>query len=356
MTVSSPRGTRWKAWLAGGLLALSAAGSPAADFDPERHGEARRLVEELAAQGIDRDWLEAAMEAAEYRPSVLDAMSGAAEHRLTWPEYRAIFLDEARIANGVAFIEAHADAFARAQAEFGVPSEVIAAILGVETRYGEVTGRHRVLDSLSTLAFHHPSRGRFFRGELAAFLAIAFEQGRAPGSLTGSYAGAMGYPQFIPTSYRAYAVDFDDDGLRDLWANPVDAIGSVANYFAEHGWRADAPIYHAVAGPAALPGGIEFNRAARPPAVPAGRLDEAGLAVPDTLDDEHRLLPVALEQEGQDAWRYVLGEQNFYVITRYNHSHLYAMAVTELAEAIAEARGREAGWLEAADTMPEEAP
>ncbi|MDT8878481.1 lytic murein transglycosylase B [Halomonas saccharevitans] len=354
MTVSSPQGKRWMAWLAGGLLALSAAGSTAADFDPQRHGEARRLVAELAERGIDRDWLEAAMQAAEYRQSVLDAMSGAAEHRLTWPEYRAIFLDEARIANGAAFIAAHPDAFARAEADFGVPPEVIAAILGVETRYGEITGRHRVLDSLSTLAFHHPSRGRFFRGELAAFLEIAFEQQRAPGSLTGSYAGAMGYPQFIPTSYRAYAVDFDDDGLRDLWTNPVDAIGSVGNYFAEHGWRADAPIYHAVEGPAAPPEGIEFNRAARPPAVPAARLAASGLEMPGALADDHRLLPVALEA-GEGTWRYVLGEQNFYVITRYNHSHLYAMAVTELAEAIAEARGRKAGWLDAADTLPEEA-
>lgn len=354
MTVSSPQGIRWKSWLAGGVLALSATGAPAADFDPQRHAEAGQLVEELAGQGIDRDWLEAAMTSAEYRQSVLDAMSGAAERRLTWPEYRAIFLDEARITNGAAFIEAHDDAFTRAEADFGVPPEVIAAILGVETRYGEITGRHRVLDSLATLAFHHPSRGRFFRGELAAFLEIAYEQQRAPGSLTGSYAGAMGYPQFIPTSYRAYAVDFDDDGLRDLWTNPVDAIGSVANYFAEHGWRAEAPIYHAVEGPAALPDGIEFNRAARPPAVPAARLADAGLEVPDALGDEHRLLPVALEA-GQDAWRYVLGEHNFYVITRYNHSHLYAMAVMELAEAIAEARGREAGWLEAADTLSEEA-
>lgn len=354
MTVSSPQGTRWKTWLAGGLLALGAAGSPAADFDPQNHAEAGRLIDELARQGIDRDWLEDAMGAAEYRQSVLDAMSGAAEHRLTWPEYRAIFLDEARIAKGAAFIAANADAFARAEADYGVPPAVIAAILGVETRYGEITGRHPVLDSLSTLAFHHPSRGRFFRGELAAFLEIAFEQARAPGSLTGSYAGAMGYPQFIPTSYRAYAVDFDGDGLRDLWTNPVDAIGSVANYFAEHGWRPDAPIYHAVEGPATPPEDITFNRAARPPAASAAALAEAGLAVPEALGDDHRLLPVALE-DGEGGWRYVLGEHNFYVITRYNHSHLYAMAVTELAEAIAEARGREAGWLEAADTQSEEA-
>lgn len=342
------------AWLAGGLLAWGATTGMAADFDPQRHPEARRLMAELADKGVDRDWLQAALTEAEFRQPVLDAMAGAAERRLTWHEYRAIFLDAPRIANGVAFIEAHPAAFERAEVEYGVPPEVIAAILGVETRYGGVTGRHRVLDSLATLAFHHPSRGEFFRGELAAFLEIAYEEERSPGSLTGSYAGAMGYPQFIPTSYRAYAVDFDGDGLRDLWTNPVDAIGSVANYFAEHGWRADGPIYHEAEGPATPPDGIDFNRAARPPAVQAAELAAAGIEVPDALPDDHRLLPVALEV-GEDAWRYVLGEHNFYVITRYNHSHLYAMAVTELAEAIAEARGLEAHWLDATDTAPEEA-
>lgn len=342
------------AWLAGGLLAWGATTGMAADFDPQRHPEARRLMAELADKGVDRDWLQAALTEAEFRQPVLDAMAGAAERRLTWHEYRAIFLDAPRIANGVAFIEAHPAAFERAEVEYGVPPEVIAAILGVETRYGGVTGRHRVLDSLATLAFHHPSRGEFFRGELAAFLEIAYEEERSPGSLTGSYAGAMGYPQFIPTSYRAYAVDFDGDGLRDLWTNPVDAIGSVANYFAEHGWRADGPIYHEAEGPATPPDGIDFNRAARPPAVQAAELAAAGIEVPYALADDHRLLPVALEV-GEDAWRYVLGEHNFYVITRYNHSHLYAMAVIELAEAIAEARGLEAHWLDATDTAPEEA-
>jgi len=351
MTVSSPRRKRWLIWLASGLLAWGTTTALAADFDPQRHAEAQRLMEELADKGVDRDWLQAALSDAEFRQPVLDAMAGAAEHRLRWDEYRAIFLDAPRIANGAAFIEAHSQAFERAEAEYGVPPEVIAAIIGVETRYGGVTGHHRVLDSLATLAFHHPSRGRFFRGELAAFLEIAFEEERAPGSLTGSYAGAMGYPQFIPTSYRAYAVDFDGDGIRDLWTNPVDAIGSVANYLAEHGWRAGEPIYHQAEGPALPPAGIDFNRAARPPAVPSAGLAAAGLEVPDALADAHRLLPVALE-DGEDNWRYVLGEYNFYVITRYNHSHLYAMAVTELAEAIAEVRGLEAHWLEATDTTP----
>ncbi|MDY7115279.1 lytic murein transglycosylase B [Halomonas sp. SSL-5] len=332
------------------------ASSPLAaqEFAPDHHAGARALVDELADEGIARGWLESAMQQARYRQEVLDAMSGAAERRLRWDEYRAIFLDAERIHGGVAFLEAHADAFARAEAEHGVPEEIIAAILGVETRYGRITGSHRVIDSLATLAFHHPTRGDFFRRELGAFLEIAHEQEVPADEPLGSYAGAMGYPQFIPTSYRAYAVDFDDDGLRDLWSNPVDAIGSVANYFAEHGWRPGAPVVHTAEGPATPPESIDFNRAARPPATRAGALRDAGIAVPEAVDDAHRLLPVAVE-EGEGNWRYRLGEHNFYVITRYNHSHLYAMAVVELAEAIAAASELDANWLQAVDADDEEA-
>nr|WP_298248868.1 lytic murein transglycosylase B [uncultured Halomonas sp.] len=331
-----------------GAALLASSTLAAQEFDPERHEGAQALVDELAGETADRAWLEDAMREAHYRQEVLDAMSGAAEGRLRWDEYRAIFLDDKRIQNGAAFIEAHSDTFARAEAEYGVPAEIVAAILGVETRYGRITGDHRVLDSLATLAFHHPRRGDFFRGELAAFLKIAYEQQVAPDEPQGSYAGAMGYPQFIPTSYLAYAVDFDGDGLRDLWTNPVDAIGSVANYFAEHGWRGDEPVVYEATGPALPPEGIDFNRAARRPAVSAEALRGAGIEVPAALGDEYRLLPVALE-EGEGNWRYMLGDVNFYVITRYNHSHLYAMAAVELAEAIAAARDGDTHWLKAVD-------
>ncbi|SEK85959.1 lytic murein transglycosylase B [Halomonas daqiaonensis] len=354
MTVTRFHRSRALAAIAGVGLSLLTLTAAAADFDPHQHEGSRSLVDELVDQGIDRDWLERAMGEAVYRQGVLDAMAGAAEHRLTWHEYRAIFLDAPRIANGVAFIEAHQPAFARAEDEYGVPPEVIAAIIGVETRYGGVTGNHRVLDSLSTLAFHHPRRGRFFRGELAAFLEIAHEQQRSPGSLTGSYAGAMGYPQFIPTSYRAYAVDFDDDGLRDLWTNPVDAIGSVANYFAEHGWRPGEPVYHEAEGPASPPEGVAFNHT-RPPEATVAELSAAGIEPRMALDADLKVVPLVLEQAGGES-NYRLARYNFYVITRYNHSHLYAMAVTELAEAIAEARGLEPHWLDATDTASEEAP
>jgi membrane-bound lytic murein transglycosylase B len=318
-------------------LGLSLASlSALADFDPDRHAPSRELVEELADQGGERHWLEAALRDADFQQGVLDAMAGAAERHLRWDEYREIFLQPERIERGAAFIEAHDEAFARVEAQYGVPAEVVAAIIGVETSYGRYTGRHRVLDSLATLAFHHPTRGSFFRGELAAFLEITREQGVIPGSLHGSYAGAMGYPQFIPTSYRAYAVDFDGDGIRDLWTNPVDAIGSVGNYLAEHGWRRDAPIYHEAEGPEALPEDIAFNLT-RPPEVSVAKIREAGIQPREPLESERALVPLALDH-ADGRLRYRLGDYNFHVITRYNHSHLYAMAVSELAEAITEAR------------------
>ncbi|WP_458525916.1 lytic murein transglycosylase B [Onishia taeanensis] len=302
-------------------------------FDPATHPEVAVLVDELAGQGIERAWLNEVLRDADYRQGVLDAMAGAAERHLRWDQYRAIFLKPERSRRGAAFIAEHREAFARAEAEYGVPTPIIAAIIGVETDYGRVTGSHRVLDSLATLAFHHPKRGDFFRGELAAFLEITHKAGVAPGSLKGSYAGAMGYPQFIPTSYRAYAVDFDDDGVRDLWRNPVDAIGSVANYFAEHGWRPDGALYVEASGPKTPPPAIDFNQT-RPPYAKLSTLAEAGIsAEPGRLSADAQVIPLALDL-ADEAYRYRLGLHNFYVITRYNHSHLYAMAVTELAEAI----------------------
>jgi membrane-bound lytic murein transglycosylase B len=349
----------WKskgaAALAATFLGLVTLPLYAADFAPTQHEGAGQMVSELVEQGIERDWLEAALNDAVFQQGVLDAMEGAAERRLRWDEYREIFLQPERIQRGVAFIEAHEEAFQRAEEEYGVPAEMIAAIIGVETSYGRFTGRHRVLDSLATLAFHHPVRGNFFRGELAAFLEITHEQQVEPGSLKGSYAGAMGYPQFIPTSYRAYAVDFDGDGQRNLWTNPVDAIGSVGNYFAVHGWRPGEPIYAEAEGPAEPPGEIDFNRT-QPPYADLADLERAGIS-PDSADEENAaVIPLALETSDSD-WRYRLGHQNFYVITRYNHSHLYAMAVTELAEEIAAMRELGVVTLSSAlDAQPEDMP
>ncbi|WP_447528512.1 lytic murein transglycosylase B [Vreelandella sp. TE19] len=318
--------------LAGLNPALASEGKSA--FAPDEHPETRQLLEELSAQGIPETWLREAFDTAEYRQSVLDAMEGAAERRLRWFEYRDIFISDERIAQGAEFIKTHQDAFERAEQTYGVPAEIIAAIIGVETYYGRYKGDHRVLDSLATLAFHHPTRGAFFRGELAAFLDITYEQQVAPESVYGSYAGAMGYPQFIPTSYDAYAVDFDGDGRRDLWENPVDAIGSVAHYFAEHRWQPGAPVYHEAQASGDALDTLTFNQTSTPETT-AGEAAEAGLVPADTeLEASRGVVPLKLELANGDT-RYGLGEYNFYVITRYNHSHLYAMAVVELAEAIA---------------------
>lgn len=331
--------------LAGGV-GVSAATSmvEAQSFHPLDNTDTNALVEELAEQGLPAKWLTQTLDQATFRQEVLDAMAGAAERRLEWHEYRDIFLTEQRIDEGAAFLRQHHKTLARADAEYGVPAEIITAIIGVETYYGRYKGRHRVLDSLATLAFHHPQRGAFFRGELAAFLHIAHEQGVDPTALTGSYAGAMGFPQFIPTSYQAYAVDFDDDGQRDLWNNPVDAIGSVANYFAEHGWQAGEPVYQrADISPAGekTQADIPFNQTSTP-AYTLVQAEDAGLhPVGESADafssrQDNRVVPLRLTMEdGSQA--YYLGGFNFYVITRYNHSHLYAMAVVTLADAIANA-------------------
>lgn len=331
----------WLGSVLGSLLATLSLSAAAQDFATP---DVNDMMGRLERQGISREWLEQTMASAQFQPSVLEAMSGAAEHHMTWERYRNIFLGEERINEGAAFIETHLDAFERAEQRYGVPPEVIAAIIGVETRYGRITGDHRVLDSLSTLAFHHPRRGEFFEGELEAFLDIAYEQGVDPGSLKGSYAGAMGYPQFIPTSYQAYAVDFDGDGHRNLWTDPVDAIGSVGNYFAEHRWQPGGEVYWEAQGPATTPAAINFNRTQRP-YVQVSALEAQGIRPQEQLAGDRKVIPLALDSEDGSV-RYRLADTNFYVITRYNHSHLYAMAVTELAEAIAQVRdlGKRQWW------------
>lgn len=336
------QGKRVLAGMLSGSLLLMQTAYGVETFDPDKHEGAQALVKELASKGVDSDWLTLALSRAEFRPGVLEAMSGAAERHLRWDQYRDIFIKPERIDEGVAFISAHRDAFDRAEAEYGVPAEVIAAIIGVETFYGRHTGKHRVIDSLATLAFNHPSRGAFFRGELAAFLEITYEQDVDPLTLDGSYAGAMGFPQFIPTSYRAYAVDFDNDGMRDLWHNPVDAIGSVGNYFARHGWVRGGKVISDASGPDSPPEEIRFNRTEKP-YVTLSALAELGIepTTGDVGSNDTRVIPVALDF-ADGSTQYKLGHDNFYVITRYNHSHLYAMAVTTLAERIRTAMEGEA--------------
>jgi membrane-bound lytic murein transglycosylase B len=296
------------------------------------HPAAQALIDEMVSEhGFVASDLQRLFAAAERQQSIIDAISRPAEKTKPWFEYRAIFLTDRREREGIEFFDAHRETLSRAQAETGVPAEVIVAILGVETYYGRITGSYDVIDALSTLAFDYPPRSAFFAGELREFLLLAREQGLDPLALKGSYAGAMGYGQFIPSSYRAYAVDFDGDGVADIWNNPADAIGSVANYLARNGWRAGEPVVSAAH--------LEGEGA-------AGLLDE-GLRPQRTVADigalglrpvqhlETTALATAIRFEQREGYEYWLGLHNFYVITRYNRSNMYAMSVYQLSQRIA---------------------
>jgi len=279
--------------------------------------------------GFDRQALERLFQKTRKRQKIIDAITRPAESK-PWSEYRPIFVTPARIRDGVAFRREHEGLLARAEETYGVPAPIVAAILGVETRYGRYTGAYRVMDALTTLAFHYPPRQKFFRRELEQFLLLAREEGVDPLTIRGSYAGAMGKPQFIASSYRQYAVDFDGDGRRDLWRNTADAVGSVANYFKRHGWRnGEAITVRAALGnpeAAALAGeGIRPRRT-------VGELRRQGIVPADPLPDH--LTAALIRLEGKRGNEYWLGLHNFYVITRYNHSALYAMAVFQLSQEI----------------------
>lgn len=267
----------------------------------------------------------------ESRTKIIAAMKRPAESK-PWYAYRPIFITDKRIDGGVAYWQRHAADFERAQARYGVPPEIVAAIIGIESYYGRHKGRDRVIDALSTLGFDYPARGRFFRGELEQFLLLAREEGRDPLSFMGSYAGAMGKAQFIPSSYRHYAIDFDGDHRRDLIDSDSDAIGSVAHYLANHGWLEGG----AIASRARIDGkGFEpiLSRGLKP-STTIGEMQQHGIEIDTTLPRSTLAALIALEQRnGTDYWVVL---QNFYVITRYNHSPLYAMAVHQLARQIRE--------------------
>ncbi len=261
--------------------------------------------------------------------SIIEAISRPAEAK-PWYQYRPIFLTRDRIKLGVKFLRKNERVLRRAEQIYGVPVEIIVAIIGVETRYGKHAGRYRVIDSLSTLAFDYPKRSRFFRSELKQFLLMAREQRLDPDSVMGSYAGAMGIPQFISSSYRNYAIDFDKDGKIDIWDNPVDAIGSVGNYFKQHGWQAGK----AIATRADVENDNYLTALSKDlkPNLSAAELSAYGI-IPKQIPPADARIKI-LEYELKDGHELWLGFDNFYVITRYNHSALYAMAVYQLAEEI----------------------
>lgn len=280
--------------------------------------------------GFSSKELQGWFSAAQKKQSILDAISRPAEKTKTWGEYRKIFLTDRRVKRGVEFWKENKETLARAEKTFGVPAEMIVAIIGVETRYGRITGSYRVIDALSTLAFDYPKRSPFFTKELREFLLLTREQKMDPLGLKGSYAGAMGYGQFMPSSFRNYAVDFDGDGIVDIWNNPVDAIGSVANYFKRHGWQPNE-LVTSLATATDKPKAELLNDSLKPKHS-LHKLIEHGYTPIERIpgDGPANIMKLRGDQ-GDEYW---MGYKNFYVITRYNHSRLYAMAAYQLSLAI----------------------
>ncbi len=312
------------------VAGLSMLGVTAIGQAIELTADVKGFVDEMVSKHqFDRAELTGLLQQARFRQDIIDAITRPAEAK-PWYQYRPIFLTSARAEGGATFWSNNRDDLQKAGELYGVPPEIIAAIIGVETRYGANTGRHRVLDALSTLAFGYPPRSRFFRKELEQFLLMAREEGMTPTRPKGSYAGALGKAQFIPSSFRAYAVDFDGDGKRDLWDSNADAIGSVANYFVRHGWRPGEPV--TVRAGAAGASHQRFVDAGMKPSIRVKDLYAAGITTAARLDPAALTSLIKLETE--DGHEYWLGLHNFYVITRYNHSNLYAMAVYQLSQEI----------------------
>jgi membrane-bound lytic murein transglycosylase B len=267
------------------------------------------------------------------RDDILAAIARPAEAK-PWSLYRPIFITDDRIRLGVDFWSGNQEQLEAAHREFGVAPQYLVGIVGVETRFGRQGGGYRVMDALTTLAFNYPPRSPFFRSELENFLVMTREEKIAPLSLKGSYAGAMGQPQFMPSSFRNFAIDFDGDGHRDLWSNTADVLGSVANYFHAHGWRADAPVVHRarVSGDqyeALVTKVMETN-------LTFAELAAKGVSVDEPIPAGEKV--ALLRLEGAQGPEYWVARHNFFVITRYNRSPLYAMAVHQLGEAVRNAR------------------
>lgn len=295
--------------------------------DYSQRSDVQQFIDEMVEKhGFDREDLMSKFSSAQKLDGVLEAIAKPAEKVLTWREYRPIFVTSKRIRRGNKFIKQHQQALQRAEEEYGVPAEIITAIIGVETYYGRLSGKTQVFDSLVTLGFDYPPRSSFFLSELEQYLLLTREENVDVKAIRGSYAGAMGMPQFISSSYRRYAVDFDGDGKRDLWNNTEDVIGSVANYFKIHGWKSGAPVVV----PARVDGEIEKTRNKLKPHTSIADLASKGVFPKDAVDEDVNATVITLE--GKRGTEYWLGLDNFYVITRYNHSAMYAMAVYQLSQ------------------------
>ncbi len=312
-------------------LAILFTAVPAFAIDTDR-AEVKQFIDRMVEEhAYDRARLTDIIAAAESKDSILEAISRPAERTLEWHEYRDIFLTGERIRAGAEFWQEYESDLERISAETGVSVEILVGIIGVETYFGRITGNYRVLDALATLAFDYPPRSRFFTGELEQFLLLVREEGMEPTDATGSYAGAMGRPQFMPSSYRAYAVDSTADGKRDIWSNWTDVIGSVANYFVRHGWVEGKDVVASATLGAQWQGDTPENTLT--PRETVTSLSHQGVMFSTRLDGDEKSQLITLQ--GEDGEEYWVGFHNFFVITRYNRSVMYALAVHQLGREIA---------------------
>ena len=286
------------------ILTLAISSLLSADY--LMHPKTDALVKELVdIHGFEKKYVEEVLSNAEKKQKIIDSISKPAEFTWTWDRYKKLFIEKKRISNGKKFIEKNIKTLERAEKEFGVPKEIITSIIGVETRYGKIQGSYRVIDSLLTLGFDYPRRADFFRKELINFFLLTRENNLDILSIKGSYAGAMGYGQFISSSYRAYAIDYDNSGGADLFNSVDDAIGSVANYLYIHGWKREGKIIYP-----------SYPNNVRKVFKPGNNLS--------------KFIPLTFEEEGKEI--NFIGDDNFIAITKYNISHFYAMAVYYLSE------------------------
>jgi membrane-bound lytic murein transglycosylase B len=312
------------------ILALAVFCPPAFSLQTSDYKQLEKLFNEVASKtAYTESDLEVLFQEVEIKPRIIEIMDKPAES-MPWHRYRKIFLTEKNINKGAEYWIKHADTLARAEKKYGVPPEIIVATLGVETRYGTNTGGFRVIDALSTLGLEYPRRSKYFTSELKNFLILSDEHKLDPLDVTGSYAGAIGLPQFMPSSYRSYAVDFNGDGYSDLVNSVEDAIGSVASYYHEHGWKPGKSISWATYG---------VNNSARRLLVkkrktdrPLNDLLQKGFALQEQIDPQTRVGLIQLQ--GENGPEYRVAFDNFFVITRYNTSKLYATAVQLLGEEI----------------------
>lgn len=294
--------------------------------------EVKQFIDSMVSKhDYNRRALKRVLREAKSLESILEAISRPAEKTKPWDEYRAIFLTKQRITAGAEFWREHEAELKRISVETGVPCEILVGIIGIETYFGRITGNYRVLDALATLAFDYPPRSKFFKRELEEFFLLVREERIEASGATGSYAGAMGAPQFMPSSFRAYAVDSSADGKRDIWTNWSDVIGSVANYFVAHGWQQSNEVVARATLSTGWQGRVPDN--SLKPADTVSSLSQQGVLFATDMPNDHKSQLLLLH--GADGDEYWVGFQNFFVITRYNHSVMYALAVHQLGQEIA---------------------